>query len=313
MKTLHKINDTQQWVLVKGQKAEAPLIIHVQAGPGFPMIPEAGTMEKLLGLEQNYLVAYWDQRGCGKSFNKNIAPETINLRQMADDLISCTRQLLELYSREKAILIGYSIGATVGLMAAVKNSVLFSELFLVGIDIDLPNANTYAQAFIEQTASERNNNKWIKLAGELQGVPMLETKVFQKRAQLLTDMGGINTKASYQQLLFATIKNMLFSKEYKLADIPKTIKGMEFCQNALLPEFDELDLFKRIEKVDVPVHFIQGKKDAVAPYQIAVDYFNYLQAPVKSFTSFEESAHMPQYEEPGKFAGVIEEKLAGMD
>jgi len=315
MKTLHKIsiNGTQQWVLVKGQKINAPLIIHVQAGPGFPMIPEAKTMEKLLGLEQNYLVAYWDQRGCGKSFNKNISPKTINLQQMADDLISCTRQLLELYHQEKAILIGYSIGATVGLMAAVKNSGLFSELFLVGIDIDLPSANTYTQEFIEQTARERKNSKWMKLAGELRGMPMLETKAFQKRAQLLTDMGGINTKAIYQQLLFATVKNMLFSREYKFADIPKTIKGMEFCQNALLPEFDGLDLFKHIEKVGVPVHFIQGKKDAVAPYQITVDYFNYLQAPAKSFTSFEESAHMPQYEEPGKFAGLIKEKLAGRD
>jgi len=314
MKTLHKlsVNGTEQWVLVKGQKANAPLIIHVQAGPGFPMIPEAGTMEKLLGLEQDYLVAYWDQRGCGKSFNKNIPAETINLQQMADDVISCTRQLLKLYRRESATMIGYSIGATVSLMAAVKNSELFSELFLVGIDIDLPYANTYAQEFMERTARERKNSKWIKLANELRGVPMVESKAFQKRAQLLTDMRGLNTKASYTQLLFATIKNMLYSREYKLSDIPKTIKGMEYCQNALLPEFDELNLFNRIEKVDVPVHFIQGKKDAVAPYHIAVDYFNYLQAPVKSFTSFEESAHMPQYEEPGKFAGLIKEKLGGL-
>jgi len=269
-------------------------------------------MEKLLGLEQDYLVAYWDQRGCGKSFNKNIPPETINLAQMADDVISCTRQLLDLYQQEKAIMIGYSIGATVNLMAAVKNSELFSELFLVGMDINLPYANTYTQDFIERTAKESENSKWIKQAGELRGMPMLESKAFQKRAQLLTDMGGLNTRTSYNQLLFATIKNMAYSPEYRLADIPKTIKGIEFCQNALLPEFNELNLFTRIENVDVPVHFIQGKKDAVAPYEVAVDYFNYLQAPVKSFTDFEESAHMAQYEEPGKFVGLIREKLAGM-
>jgi len=47
----------------------------------------------------------------------------------------------------------------------------------------------------------------------------------------------------------------------------------------------------------------------VAPFQVAIDYFNYLQAPAKSFTSFENSAHMPYYEEPDKFACFIKEKL----
>ena len=80
MNSLNKvmINGTAQWVLVRGQKADAPLIIHVQAGPGLPMIPEAKAMEKMLHLEQDYLVAYWDQRGCGKSFNKKLDPRSIN-------------------------------------------------------------------------------------------------------------------------------------------------------------------------------------------------------------------------------------------
>jgi len=304
-----KINGTEQWVLVRGQKADAPLIIHVQAGPGLPMIPEAKTMEKMLHLEQDYLVAYWDQRGSGKSFNKNIDPKTINFQQMADDIISCTKYLLKQYGRQKAILIGYSIGASTALMAAIKESQLFSQLFLVGIDIDLPKANEYALHFLATKARERHNSKWIKQAHELSLAPILETNAFQKRAKLLTNLGGITTKASYNQLVITSVKNMLCSREYKLSDIPKTIKGMEFSQNALLPELSILNLFDKGEKVSVPVHFIQGKKDGLAPFQIAVDYFNYLQAPAKSFTSFEESAHMPHYEEPDKFASLIKEKL----
>src|ERR1700755_2183824 len=114
MNSLNKvtINGTEQWVLVRSEKADAPLIIHVQAGPGFPMIPEANTMERMLHLEQDYLVAYWDQRGCGKSFNKNIDPQTINFQQMADDIISITEHLLKTYGQKKAILVGYSAGAT---------------------------------------------------------------------------------------------------------------------------------------------------------------------------------------------------------
>jgi len=302
------INGTEQWVLVRGRK-DAPLIIYVQAGPGFPMIPEAKEMEKMLHLEQDYLVAYWDQRACGKSFNKNLDPKMVSFHQMADDLISCTKYLLKLYDKRTAILVGYSMGASLSLMAAAKESGLYSHLFLAGVDIDLARANEYTRQFLTKKAKESGNAKWIKQVHEINKLPVAETKAFQKRAKLLTDLGGINTKASYTQLLLDSIKNMLWSKEYRLSDIPKTIKGMEFAQNALLPEFNTLNLFATIGKVGVPVHFIQGKKDGVAPFHIAVDYFNYLQAPDKSFTSFEESAHMPHYEEPGKFAALIKEKL----
>jgi pimeloyl-ACP methyl ester carboxylesterase len=310
-KSLHKIeiNGTQQWVLVKGQK-DAPLIIHVQAGPGLPIIPEAGAMEKMLQLEQNFLVAYWDERSCGKSFSKNTDPKTLSFRQITDDLISCTKYLLKQYDKQKAILVGYSMGATIALMAAKEESYLFSQLFLTGIDIDVAKATEYTRHLLVTRAKESGKAKWIGQANQLKHDSILESKAFQKRAKLLTNLGGIHTKISYNQLLFGSIKNMIRSKEYKLSDIPKTIKGMEVSQNALLPEFALINLFTQVKKVNVPVHFIQGKKDGIAPFQIAVDYFNYLQAPAKSFTSFEESAHMPHYEEPMKFATLIKEKLS---
>ena len=66
---------------------------------------------------------------------------------------------------------------------------------------------------------------------------------------------------------------MIFSKAYRLSDIPKTIKGMECCQDAVLPEMNTLNLFDSIKSIDVPVHFIHGKQDGISPYQIAVKYY----------------------------------------
>jgi pimeloyl-ACP methyl ester carboxylesterase len=299
------INGTQQWVLVRSEKEDAPLLIHVQAGPGFPMIPEADSLEQQTHLEQDYLVAYWDQRGCGKSYQKAIDPATINFRQLTDDMIACTRYLLKKYNRQKATLVGYSIGATISLMAAAKESRLFEQLFLVGVDIDLPTANDHALNFASENARESGNRNWMKQVAELRLKTIVDAKTFQIRTKLLTNLGGIHTKAKYQQLLFATIGNMLRSRAYKLSDIPRTIRGMEFCQNALLRELNTLNLFDTVQKIAVPVHFVQGKKDAVAPIQTAIDYYKHLQAPEKSFTVFEQSAHMPHYEEPDKFSALI--------
>jgi pimeloyl-ACP methyl ester carboxylesterase len=297
------INNSEQWILVRGKNPDAPLVIHVQAGPGLPIIPEANAMEKLLHFEDTYLVAYWDQRACGKSFNKNTKACTINFSQLTDDVISCTRYLLEKYKKDKAIIIGYSIGATLGLMAAAKESSIFNQLFLVGIDIDIPAANNYSLEFLK--IRSKNNKRLLKQIEVLGKEPISDSKLFQKRAKLLTDLSGIKTGSSYNQLLFATISNMLFCKAYRFSDIPKTIKGMELSQNALLPELNTLNLFDKIKSIDIPVHFIQGKQDGIAPYNTALKYYDFLRAEKKTFTSFENSAHMPHYEEPEKFAQLI--------
>src|ERR1035437_1165094 len=95
------VNESEQWIHVRGKNINAPLIIHVQAGPGLPIIAEANEMQKLLNLEENFLVVYWDQRGAGKSFQKNADTTKINLKQMTDDLLVCTNYVLQKYKKDK--------------------------------------------------------------------------------------------------------------------------------------------------------------------------------------------------------------------
>jgi len=302
-----EINNTEQWVLTRGINTEAPLIIQVQAGPGFPMIPEADSMNKLLKWEDDFLITYWDQRGCGKSFNKNINPESITLEQLTEDLIYCTQYLLQRYHKKKAILIGYSIGATLSLFAASKAEHLYSNIFLVGIDIDIPYANRYAIEFIKKKAQEKGKTNILKHLNQTNYTSVKTQDKFQKRAKIISNMGGIMIKKSYAHILLKTLTNMILCKHYKLTDIFRTMQGMEFCQKALLPEMDALNLFKRQLSINTPVHFIQGTHDGVAPFKTSLKYFEFLQAPDKTFTSFEHSAHMPHIEEPVKFYELIKE------
>lgn len=299
------VNRDAQWVLVRGQRIDAPLLIHVQQGPGLPMISEANEMERLLHLEDNFLVAYWDQRGSGKSFSKDLSPASLTLSQLADDVLVLTRYLLKKYNKQKAVIAGYSIGATVSLMAAAKDSSLFSALFLTGIDVDIPFADVYALQFAMKNAIALRNQKMIQKISELQREPILESKRFQQRAQILTDLGAIKAGSSFNQLLVSTVKNILFSRYYGIGGLIRTMKGMAFSQNAMIPELNSFSLFQKVTKVEVPVHFIQGSLDGIAPMVRGRAYYDQLQAVDKRFTVFERSAHTPQYDEPEKFAKLL--------
>jgi pimeloyl-ACP methyl ester carboxylesterase len=299
------INGSEQWVLVRGNNGDAPLLIQVQAGPGLPMIPEADAMEKMHHLEDHFLVAYWDQRGCGKSFSKHVDARSITLSQLSRDIIACTESLLQRYGKRNVTISGYSIGATLSLMAAVERKDLFSALFLSGIDVDVASANVFAIDFAMRKASEIGNRKMQLRLDNLSRTQIVDAKRFQQRARILTDMGGIKADSTYSRLALSSFKNMLLSKSYTLVDVLNTLRGMRFCQNALLNELDTLNLFKRVSSVDVPVHFIHGKNDGVSPLDTAFAFYIHLHAPQKTFTTFEKSTHMPHYDEPEKFAAQL--------
>ena len=51
----------------------------------------------------------------------------------------------------------------------------------------------------------------------------------------------------------------------------------------------------------IPLFFLHGRYDYECPGELAEEYYNFLEAPAKSFTWFEDSAHNVMYDEPDRF------------
>jgi pimeloyl-ACP methyl ester carboxylesterase len=65
-----KINGTTQQIRMCAERTGLPPILIVQAGPGFPLLHEVAKFQQHLKLEKDFLVSYWDQRGCGIASQK---------------------------------------------------------------------------------------------------------------------------------------------------------------------------------------------------------------------------------------------------
>jgi pimeloyl-ACP methyl ester carboxylesterase len=190
-------------------------------------------------------------------------------------------------------------------MAAAKEPGIFNAIVAVGTDVDIPHANQFALDFAMEKAVAKNDKQLIRKINELKESPIVESKRFQKRAEILVNLGGIRTGISFNKMAIGSAKNMLFSKYYSVGGLIKGIKGISFCQDALIPEMNSFSLFQKVTALSVPVHFFQGSLDVVTPPLRGQQYFEQLEAANKTFTLFEKSAHMPQYEEPEKFSSLI--------
>jgi pimeloyl-ACP methyl ester carboxylesterase len=78
-------------------------------------------------------------------------------------------------------------------------------------------------------------------------------------------------------------------------------EASRFTSRSLRMDGPELPLARSIPRLEVPVHFFQGRQDHVTPGVCVVRYYERLEAPDKRLVWFEESAHFPFMEEPKRF------------
>jgi pimeloyl-ACP methyl ester carboxylesterase len=300
------LGGTEQWIRIQGRDTSNPVLLFIQQGPGFPMVNEAADDHKLWHLEDDFVVVYWDQRGCGKSFSPAIPPESITVEHLIEDTHELIEALAQRFRMEHVYVVGLSFGGTIALLTAARLPERIRAVVGVDPDVQFDLAERVAYDFALQEATRRGNGRALRELRRLGPPPHLNSKRFSTRARWATNFGGVHRQASYTGLLLKSLRQMVLSPDYSLADILRTLRGMRFVQDQLLPRLAHLDLFEMLPRLDVPVFLLQGRHDKVAPPDCLEQYYQALQAPRgKRLIWFDESAHMAQYEEASTFRATL--------
>jgi pimeloyl-ACP methyl ester carboxylesterase len=59
----------------------------------------------------------------------------------------------------------------------------------------------------------------------------------------------------------------------------------------------------------VPAYFFHGRHDYTCSYELAAPYVSALEAPLKGFYTFEQSAHSPVFEEPARSRDILRQDV----
>jgi len=198
-----RAGDSTQWIRVRGTDVSNPVLLLIQQGPGLPMINEARRFGRLLGLEQAFTVAYWDQRGCGRSLRRSKGRAGISLEQMVADTVSLLDFLRNRFGG-KTYVAGFSFGATLGASAAAQRPDLVAALVAVGMDIDGAAAGNGAYDFALAAARQRGSRRATRQLEAIGPPPHLKPKEFATRVRWATNFGGVTTSETYATLARGT-------------------------------------------------------------------------------------------------------------
>ena len=303
------INGTPQFVLLRGKTHDTPVLLVVHGGPGAPLFPFVHDIGVGSGLEQLFTVAYWEQRGTGKTLKHSLDASRMTLEQMVSDTLEVTEWLCHRLSVERIYLMGHSWGTILGTLAAHERPERFYHYVGVGQVGSVARGEAASYRWATEETNRRNHRAAARDLARI-GAPPHDHRGMMAERKWVTRFGGFVKGKSYPEpnMLFKLLK----TRYYSLTDLVLMTRHPFLALRSLVFEKNAVDLFTQAPELAIPVTFIMGRHDWVTPYEVARAYFERLKAPQKRFISLDSSAHMPFSEDPVAFGAAVRSVLVGV-
>ena len=308
------INGVQQGMFIKGKDVNNPVLLFLHGGPG---MPEYWLTQRYpTGLENHFVLVWWEQRGAGLSYSDDILPETMTAEQFVADTIEVTNYLRERFGQDKIYLMAHSWGSYIGIQAAAREPDLYYAYIGVGQISHQIQSEQLAYQYALAYYKENGNMDMVR---KLESAPPTLTVPLPANYMALRDpymhSAGIGTTRDMKSVVTGIFLPSWQFKEYTLGEKVNLWKGKFYSRSSSFSLWDKMqitDLGQQVTKLDVPVYFLHGMYDYTCAYPLAKEYFEKLDAPIKGFYTFENSAHSPMFEEPEKMQKILlEDVLTG--
>lgn len=295
------INGSRQQLRLCAARPGLPPLLIVQGGPALPLLHEVAKFQQRLNLETDFLVAYWEQRGCGNVPKQEA--DRVSMTRQVDDLRSVVQWLHD-ETGQRVRLLGISIGGSLVLQAVGHDATSHRVKSVVAVSPDSRTSDSDAAAdvFLKDQASA-TNGRISRRVHALAPPPYLEPSSFQRRARLLADLRTIERKMTFNALVREFLVALL--RTYGVAGTVRALRNLNVMLARLLPELAILDLLAHPPRVTVPVHYIYGEQDALMPTSVADALPIAIAAPKSTVRRVPDAGHMVHFDQPAIVRSVI--------
>jgi pimeloyl-ACP methyl ester carboxylesterase len=303
------INGVKQGMFIQSKDASNPVLLILHGGPAMPEY--FLTRSYPTGLEDEFTVVWWEQRGAGLSYNAGLPPETITAEQLISDTLEVTNYLRNRFGQDKIYLMGHSWGSFLGIQAAARAPELYHAYIGVGqVANQLKSEKLAYDYMLEQFKANGN----VKMVRKLEQAPPTLSAPLPDAYMVLRDPAmhtlGVGTTRDMKSVITGIFLPSWLSRSYTLSEKLHLWRGKwsPYSKN-MWNQMLATDVATEVPQLDIPVYFIHGKYDYTVAYPQTKAYFEHLKAPQKGFYTFEQSAHSPFFEEPEKMRKILQEDV----
>lgn len=293
-----RLGGADQWVMIRGEDRSNPPLLLLHGGPGMTETPFFRHFNA--PLEQRFTVVYWDQRGAGKSYHRDLQRSSMTVAQLLEDLDQLVDHVRGQLRQPKVNLFGHSWGSALGVLYAGRFPDKVSAYVGSGQEGDWRAGERATWAWVMTELERRGEQRALKRLRAI-GPPPHDAKGLWAQRTVLARLEGRMGMGALWSL------GKIVLTESSLLDLPRSVRGFRFSLDAMWPEVSSIDLTTAVPELKMPVYFFLGRHDHWVCPEVSLAYFDRLRAPKKQLVWFEKSGHEPFMDEPDKFnAKVIE-------
>ncbi len=297
-----EIGGIKQWIQIRGQDRNNPVLLCVHGGPGGTWIPVTRLFKTW---EKDFTVVLWDERGAGKTLaatGPGIAA-TMTVERMTRDGIEVAEHLRRRLGVQKIVLLGHSFGSLLGVKMVKLRPDLFFAFVGTGQATDLPRSVALEYKRLMDSAAVAKDRATFRDLAAI-GQPPFSTR---QQANLYFQCTG-RYQASSDSAAMGELQRSLLSPPpgYSLGDDWNRMRGfMVVPPWALYQEILAANLAASGPDFDVPVFLFQGTEDHVTPLALAEEYFNAIKAPRKELVRIEQGGHFSVWSHAERFGAEL--------
>ncbi len=232
----------------------------------------------------------------------------MRIERFIADAEELTEALLQRFNQKKLFLVGHSWGSIIGAYLSAKRPDLFWAYVGIGQVVNMDWGEKLSYKFTLDEAYRKNNPKAIRELENIGEPPYKNLSAAGVQRKWLARFNG----EIYKGTSLGTILKNISIRDLAPLDLFKFIKGAIFSLQNLEEQQNAVNLFADVPEINVPVFFCSGRRDYNVPFELVVTYMDKLRAPHKEMIWFENSAHLPNFEEPDAFHDFCLSKLKNL-
>lgn len=278
------IGGVDQWIGIRGQNRENPVLLILHGGPGIAMsvLPR----DFLFSWTRSFTVVLWDQRGAGKTFGRS-GPVAANItkERMAQDGIEVAEFIRKRLHKPKIGIVGVSWGSALGVRMALARPDLFSAYVGSGQSVNQGEFRRVAYTQLLAEARRRDNRQAIAEL-EANGPPPYDSIA---RATVHTKWA--NRFEPGQPSTLDLISTVLFDSNATLKDLRDYMRGLTASQDHFREAVEQEDIPSLGTTFAIPFFVFQGAQDNVTPVAPVREYVDRIRAPWKELVLIPNAGH----------------------
>lgn len=294
-----KIGDIDQWVTIRGEDRNNPVLLILHGGPGDVTNPWGYAY--FHNWEKYFTVVQWDQRGAGKTLEKSgeSIASTMTIDRMVQDGIEVSDYLRGHLKQEKIVLVGHSWGSLLGLLMTKSKPEFFHAFVGTGqVPSSSTEANTVAHRLALQWSHSANN---AAATADLNRIGLPPYKDGTDGWSVLYKWRNACEGPGRDVFLASTLYYALSNPGYTIRDFNYSQDSQLISGNTLFDQITNLD-HKRLEGTfNVPLFVIQGENDCTTPAELAKKYLDSISAPHKEYVVIPSEGHFAAFIKSDEF------------